>query len=157
MPFGGTYSIIIDSIVFGLILYAAWENYRYERAIAYELVELESFLTKETNYQTFTKESEKYEEEVFEDEVYEQDSAKGILCDVEWIYGNEWEIAVFISADNPKHQVFLLEHTTENLWRSIDDKGLYRKDITSFSSEERSLLFEPTKQKKPIETEENKV
>lgn len=89
LPFGGTYSIIIDSIVFGLILYAAWENYRYERAIVYELVELESFLTKETNYQTFTKESEKYEEEVFEDEVYEQDSAKGILCDVEWIYGNE--------------------------------------------------------------------
>lgn len=56
--------------------------------ITYELVEPENILTKKTNYQTFTKESEKNEEEGFGDQVYVQDSAKGILCDVEWTYRN---------------------------------------------------------------------
>lgn len=132
LPFSGTYSIITDSIVFGLILYGAWENYRYERVITYEPVEPESFLAKEMNYQTFTKENEKYEEEGFGNQVYIQDSAQRILCDVEWTYGNEREIAVFIPADNPNHQVFLLEHTTENLWRPVDDRSLYPSVMEEF-------------------------
>lgn len=132
LPFGGTYSIITDSIVFGLILYGAWENYRYEQVITYEPVEPESFLAKEMNYQTFTKENEKYEEEGFGDQVCVQDSAQRILCDVEWTYGNERQIAVFIPADNPNHQVFLLEHTTENLWRPVDDRSLYPSVMEEF-------------------------
>lgn len=132
LPFGGTYSIITDSIVFGLILYGAWENYRYEQVVAYELVEPENFLAKETNYQTFTKESEKYEEDGFGNQVYVQDSAQKILCDVEWTYGNEREIAVFIPTDNPNHQVFLLEHATENLWRPVDNRALYPSVMEEF-------------------------
>lgn len=132
LPFGGTYSIITDSIVFGLILYGAWENYRYEQVITYEPVEPERFLAKEMNYQTFTKENEKYEEEGFGDQVCVQDSAQRILCDVEWTYGNERQIAVFIPTDNPNHQVFLLEHTTENLWRPVDDRSLYPSVMEEF-------------------------
>lgn len=132
LPFGGTYSIITDSIVFGLILYGAWENYRYERVITYEAVEPECFMAKEMNYQTFTKENEKYEEEGFWDQVYIQDSAQRILCDIEWTFGDEREIAVFIPVDNPNHQVFLLEHITENLWHSVDDRSLYSSVMEEF-------------------------
>lgn len=132
LPFSGNYSITTDSILFGLILYGAWENYRYERVITYEPVEPDSFLAKETNYQTFTKENEKYEEEEFWDQVYVQDSAQRILCDVEWTYGNEREIAVFIPADNPNHQVFLLEHATENLWHPVDNRDLYPSVMEEF-------------------------
>lgn len=132
LPFGGTYSIITDSIVFGLILYGAWENYRYEQVITYELVEPEIFLIKEPDYKTFTRENEKYEEEGFEDQVYVQDSGEGIICDVEWTYGDEREIAVFIPVDNPNHQVFLLEHITENLWRSAENRDLYSSVMEEF-------------------------
>ena len=85
------------------------------------------------NYQTFTKENEKYEEEGLGNQVCVQDSAQRILCDVEWTYGNERQIAVFIPADNPNHQVFLLEHTTENLWRPVDDRSLYPSVMEEFS------------------------
>ena len=132
LPFGGTYSIITDSIVFGLILYGAWENYRYERVNTYKAVEPESFLAKETYYQTFTEGNKKYEEEGFWDQVYVQDSAQRILCDIEWTYGNEREIAVFIPVDNPNHQVFMLEHTAENLWCPVDDRSLYPSVMEEF-------------------------
>lgn len=133
LPFGGSYSIITDSIVFALILYGAWENYRYERLITYELVEPDVFLTKESSYKIFVKDKEYCEEGLF-DQVLIQDSDGGIICDVEWTYGNEKEIGVFIPIENLKHQVFLLEHKGEGAWCPVTDKGLYPSVMKEFFS-----------------------
>lgn len=134
LPFGGTNSIITDSIVFALILYGAYENYRYERLITYELVEPDVFLTKEPNYKIFIKDEDEYCEEGVFNQVFVQDSDDGVICDVEWTYGNDKKIAVFIPTENLKHQVFLLEYTEEGIWCPVKDKELYPSVMKEFIS-----------------------
>lgn len=132
LPFGGTHSIITDSIVFTLILYGAWENYKYERLITYEPVCPDSYLTKESNYKVFNRNNELYQEEGPFNQVLVRDSVKEVACDVEWTYGNDREIAVFIPADNPNHQVFMLEHTKEGEWLPFEDENLYPAVMKEF-------------------------
>lgn len=132
LPFGGTYSIITDSIVFTLILYGAWENYKYEKLITYKTVSPDTFLSKESNYKIFKRNEEAYQEEGAFDQVLVRDSEKCVACNVEWTYGNDKEIAVFIPADNPDHQVFLLEHTKEGEWCPLEDENLYPAVMKEF-------------------------
>ncbi|OUO76758.1 hypothetical protein B5F53_16035 [Blautia sp. An249] len=123
LPFGGTYSIITDSIVFGLILYGAWENYKYERLLTYTLVRASAFLNEEPAYHLWVKD-ENYEEEGVLERVLVKDSTDGVFCDVEWIYADDREFAVFIPVDNPNHQVFLLEQINKADWASVDEQEI---------------------------------
>ena len=136
LPFGGTYSIITDSIVFTLILYGAWENYKYERLITYEPVKPDIFLKKELNYKIFFKDKEdnqeEYKKEGLSDRVLIKNSGNDVVCDVEWTYGNDREIAVFIPHDNPNHQVFMLEHTKEDEWLFLENEDLYPEVMKEF-------------------------
>lgn len=132
LPFAGTRSIITDSIVFALILYGAWENYKYERLITYKPVNSETYLANESVYKIFNDKEEPYEEEGPLDHVIVRDSEKEIVCDVEWTYGNGKEVGVFIPVDNPEHQVFLLEHTKNGEWCALKDKTLYPEVMEEF-------------------------
>lgn len=134
LPFSGTNSIITDSIVFALILYGAWENYKYERLITYELVEPDVFLTKESNYKIYIEDEDEYCEEGIFDQVFIKDSNHGIVCDVEWTYENDREIAVFIPTENINHQVFLLEYTNDGMWCPVKDKEIYPSVMREFIS-----------------------
>lgn len=133
LPFGGNNSIITDSILFGLILYGSWENYKYERLITYKLVSPEIFLSKEPTYHLFAEDKE-YEEEDLFDRVLVKDNTGGIICDVEWIYGDDKEFAVFIPVDNPDHQVFLLEHTDKGNWAPVNDPEISAPIMKEFVS-----------------------
>lgn len=132
LPFGGTNSIITDSIIFTLILYGAWENFKYEQLITYEIVSPYIFLTKEKKYNIFVDEDEDYQEEGVFDRVLVKDAGDGIICDVEWTYDNDREVAVFIPLNNPNHQVFMLEHTKEGEWHPVKDQSIYSSVMRKF-------------------------
>lgn len=132
LPFGGTNSIITDSIIFTLILFGAWENFKYEQLITYEIVSPYIFLTKEKKYNIFVDEDEDYQEESVFDRVLVKDAGDGIICDVEWTYDNDREVAVFIPLNNPNHQVFMLEHTKEGEWHPVKDQSIYSLVMRKF-------------------------
>lgn len=143
LPFSGNNSIITDSIMFGLILYGAYENYRFDRLCTYEPVGIDFFLAKRPEYKILNQnDGEKYDEEDLVNRVSVGDGTKEILCDAEWTYGTGKEIAVFIPLKNPDHKIFFLEHHRDGKWVPLEADNMTSQIMREFINYRCSAEFE---------------
>ena len=129
--------------MFGLILYGAYENYRFDRLCTYEPVGIDSFLAKRPEYKILNQnDGEKYDEEDLMNRVSVGDGTKEILCDAEWTYGTGKEIAVFIPLKNPDHKIFFLEHQMDGKWVPLEADNMTSQIMREFINYRCSAEFE---------------
>ena len=123
LPFAGENGLVTDSIVFALLLYGAWENYRYESLVSYRISDVADFLNKQTEYILYGTDGEPYEDEDCFGRVHVTvtDGTNDVFCDVECLWADGGTVGVFVPMENPEHKVFLLEYEEDGIWSPVTE------------------------------------
>lgn len=148
LPFAGDLNVVMDSMILGLLMRCAWENFYGESMRRCSLVDITEYLPKQESYQITYADGEECDgsDSIHLKEVHVCGASDEITCTGEWMKSLEEGDLWLFSADTDilcMEDTFALEYKDEQWWPVQRDNKAAKKALKRYKKYNKPDWIEP--------------